>query len=259
MIKKAVYAYKLYGQHYKPLDQSFFDVARLSVFFAKKFYTTVLHCDSYTKNELERNDVFFDEYVLHDDWPEINTSSQSGIYKVLVVSQQTDPFVLLDLDTIIFAPIVSTADITYGFAETSSDYMTTGNFEYVYEYYYKSYIANKHKIDIPLYWSTFPNNSLVAFKNAAISNFAAHRILNLNLDFKKSSAQFYEQFLLYNFMRFYDAKISFLQKNLHDLSGYNIYQHMGRGFIHLSDYYKDSGKKLMKELSEGYRINLNSI
>ena len=220
---KAIYCYKFMDKFWKPKDEYFWRLAKLSIDYSKQFHTTVLYSDKRTYDIFSSKGLVFDEWV--DMTKQFNriTIHNYCMAKIESMIQQTSPYVVLDLDILLFEKIQPTHSITFGFKEvntTSVDtlHAKTSHIEYVNEYYKKYYdIFRTNIIDTPVNfdWCTFPNNSIVIVNNPKIVSEVYKHILNmLGDDIYKIpptyTAQFYEQFLFYNYLRYYNVDIGFV-------------------------------------------------
>ena len=97
---KVIYAFKQFSKHYKPFDDTFFELARLSVELSKKYYTTEFYCDSESKILFEANGVFFDKVIVSDKI-ESYSGSLTSMAKVYAMIEQTEPYIIVDFDTLI--------------------------------------------------------------------------------------------------------------------------------------------------------------
>lgn len=252
MVKNAIYSYKLFDDYFKPLDDNFFNIARLSVKLSGVHYRTILYCDQLTKEAFDKEEVIFDEYRIREEWFENIDRTSSGVPKILAISEQTEPYVLLDLDTLIFVPITTQKSILYGFKEANNSLIQ--DIDYIKEHYIESYYRVENDIDIPLKWDIFPSNCLMVITNPLILKEAANYTLSrLEGRFSQVSAMFYEQFLIFNFLRYHNVPFEFLYEYspvYPDLPELKIEEVIGKQFVHLGDYYKTNQKRLVKELTK---------
>ena len=85
--------------------QNFWNVARLSVTYANRFYNTILYCDTNTKKLFESNKVPINEYIIVDDIEKYDgvIYPMPKIYGILEHCRRypNQPFYHIDLDTVI--------------------------------------------------------------------------------------------------------------------------------------------------------------
>lgn len=251
MVREAVYSYTIFKDYWKPLDESFYNVAKLSIRLAKMHYKTVLYCDSNTRRIFNNNGLHFDSYVVQDSWFAGIDRTTSGKPKILAALDQTAPYILLDLDTLIFSNLYSSKSVAYGFKEASNgeDY----DLDYIDKFYRKSYNVIKDRLDFRLEWRNYPNNSLVIVNNPSIVRMGYEYVEKvMEGNFKNTSAMFYEQFLLYNFLLHHNTPIEFLYDKppvyLED-SNNTIAHIMSKQFAHLGDYNHTRQMEIVKEIT----------
>lgn len=255
---KVVFAYKILRNFWKPRDEYFFKLAKVSVDFAKKLYPTVLYSDKNTYEIFKSNGIIFDEFV--DSTKLFNTveANTYALPKVLVMSQIDYPYIMCDLDTILFERINTTNSVTFGYKEVdiSTKYPLSTHkkvLEYVEEYYERpfNYFTTYHKDIIKSYnWDIMPSNSLVVVNNPNLVKDIYKKIIKL-LDGKYEfyTVQFYEQFLFYNFLLDYKSDIDFIYESTpsseeDEIDNFkNLFSFK---FLHLDKYFQsDNQKKLI--------------
>lgn len=215
---RALFAYKVFDNYWKPKDEYFWTVAKLSVEYASKFYTTCLYADTKTQKILSANGVEFDEFVDSTKLFNKVTEHSYGMAKVLAMMDQVEPYVVLDLDTVIFSSFNSNAPICYGHKEINLEAIKPvgdkiPDLYYLEEYYKRPYERFKLKYDHNLRdinWNYFPSNSLILVNSPFLVKQIYTEILNIMEEDIFSipppyTVQFYEQFLFYNF--FNDLKL----------------------------------------------------
>lgn len=263
---KAVYSYIILDRFWKKRTEDFFKLARLSVNYTKKIYPTVLYTDTRSKEIFDKNGVIFDEYVVNDDYfKEVNEHTY-GLSKFIVFLKEESPYVTLDLDTIIFSKLYSNNPVTYGYKEI--DFAAVTGYEekqlhikYLKKYYWKynSLVESKlkeknieHSID------TYPSNSLMIVNNPSLVKECAKQVINLiDKDYRKYTVQFYEQYLLYLFLRKYSPETGFVTYDNPDTAfkdfekGYELGDVLRHKFLHLDRYDRDDNvKKIINELHD---------
>lgn len=250
MITRAIYSYKILDDYWKGQSDTFYTLAKLSLKLAKRYYKTVLYCDRITDKKFRENGLIFDEVIILNSLREVN-SKNYGLSKIYAMMEETEPYVILDLDTLIFEPINTTHTITYGYKEVEPEKISNKN--YVNEYYLDSYNNFKDKIGFELDWLTFPNNSLVVVNNPFIVKEIYQKILKIiDGDYSKTTVQFYEQFLLYNYLKEYKVDVGFLYEFApfsEFLDKYDVTNAIAKKFIHLDFYFRQpNSEKFIQEL-----------
>ena len=223
---KVIFTYKILDSFWKPKDQCFWDVAKLAVDQANKFYSTVLYADKFTYRKFKSKGLLFNEFVDSTELLEQVTEHTYGMAKMLVMMEQDSPYIMLDLDTVLFSNISTNKHIAYGYKEVN-----TANkkeiknkileVEYLEEYYKRSFDIFKSKYDFKLKnidWDSYPSNSLIIVNSPKLIAEAVKKILGtlkeeVNIVPPIYTVQFYEQFLLYNLLREYKIKVDFLYQS----------------------------------------------
>ena len=248
---KIIYSYKILNNFWKKRTKDFFNVARLSVEYSRKLYTTVLYTDSLSKQIFDSNKVFFDEYVINDSlFTEVNEHTY-GLSKFAVFRNETSPYITLDLDAVLFENITSNNSITYGYKEVD---LTIGSdieekqihIDYLKRYYspYFNKVENRFEQNkFTLYTDIYPSNSLVLVNNPFLMKECADAVIKfMNKDYRSYTVQFYEQYLLYMFLRNYKADIGFISESnpIIDLNKEYVMSDIFRlKFLHLDKYDRD--------------------
>lgn len=258
---KAIFAYKILDNFWKPKDKYFWKLAKLSVKAASRFYDTVLYSDDFTREYFNSRGLKFNSYQKASPEFDSITEHSYGLAKVFAIMDQKEAFVTLDLDTVLLSKPFSSAHIMYGHKEIDmtvnkpiSDMQT--DLDYLKKYYEDSFTKCKNQFDIKSFdWRTFPSNSLMLINSPEIIKSAYKEILsNLNHEINtvppKYTVQFYEQFLLYNILKRDSIDIDFIYK---DPPG--IKKPLTWKYLHLDKYDRDNKIKetiefLEKKLSQ---------
>lgn len=203
----AIYAYKEFSNHYKPLNDDFYELSKLSIISAKKYYKTVLYCDSVTNKKFIENGLLFDEVIILDKIENYGGNLYC-IPKIMAMMEQKEPYIMLDFDSIILEPITSNHTITYGHYEVNL--MNNSNDD-VINWYHESYIKpfrehlknyfNNDELNF-FDWIKTPNFSLLIVNNPYIVNHIYRTIIDripLNV-MEKCTATLIEQFLCHQFL-----------------------------------------------------------
>lgn len=259
----ALFAYKILDNFWKPKDEYFWKLARLSVKAASRFYPTVLYSDARTRDIFHKNGVEFDVYQSASDTFNLVTEHTYGLAKVCAILDQTSPYIALDLDTVLLSKPQSSAHIMYGHKEIDmtvnkpiSDMQTDLN--YLREYYEASFDKFKSKYDlgIKMYdWRTYPSNSLMLVNSPELIKVAYREILDKIEEEIKIvppiyTVQFYEQFLLYNLLNKYDADIEFVYKDPPGVKNPLTWK-----YLHLDKYDRDIDiKKVIDSLEKTFDL-----
>lgn len=172
MIQEAVYTFKKL-KHYKPFDETFFKLAKLSLYSAKQFYTTTLYTDKESFTFLKQGGLEFDKVVLLDSI--INyEGSNYAVPKILTMIDRKEPYIHLDFDSILLSKPTSNSSVSFPFPEPDLKNITGHNpYEFVYIAYVKCFVEQiLDKVDYEkqkrLIWDIFPNNSALIVNNPEI-------------------------------------------------------------------------------------------
>jgi hypothetical protein len=261
---KVIYSFKVFKNHYKPIDDTFFKVAAFSVASASKFYKTKLYCDESSKNLFTQKGIIFDEYeILHE------IKNYNGwLYcmpKIHAMIHEDEPYIHLDFDSLIFEKIYSSHTITYGYPEINlTNNSSLEQMDYLNKYYinpYNKYIVDRIEKLVSTQWNLIPNHSFIMVKSPELVREIYTKILKdipLNV-FEMITPMLIEQFLLYMFLLKNKVDIGFLS----NLPTYDIIDKlMGSYKFYHFDFYANKNRSdeidsILKILSNRYNINLN--
>ena len=137
---EAVYTFKKL-KHYKPFDDTFFRLAKLSLHSAKQYYSTVLYTDNDSLEFLTNGGLKFDRVVLLDSIEKYKGINYA-MPKILTMISRKEPYIHLDFDSILIEKPHSTAQVSFPFPEPDLTNITTHNpYEFVYIAYVKCYVG----------------------------------------------------------------------------------------------------------------------
>jgi hypothetical protein len=246
---KVIYGFKQMDEHYKPFNEDFVRLAKLSVKSAKKYYKTKFYCDSKSLEFFNDNEIFFDEVVVINDFID-DFPTQFPISKIYGMMNETEPFILLDFDVVLLEEINPTHTITYGHPEVQlvDKFIGLDVLLYTHEHYLKPF--NEHirkyfnnedlsKVD----WITYPSFCLVAVKNPMIIKSIYKNIIETisKEDISMIPPMLFEQFLCHQQI---------------------IKHNVDYGFLSLNHYYNDGDFDPIKMISKKYvhlHINKKNI
>lgn len=241
----AVYAYTHKDHHYKPLNEDFFRLAKLSVKSSKKYYKTRFYCDEISLKLFNENEVFFDEVVMVSDFVK-EYPTVSSISKIYAMMHQQEPYLLLDFDTILLEKISSTHTITYGHPEVqiNEKYNGLDTMLYTFDRYIKpfndhvrKYFTNDELLKID--WLTYPSFCIVMVKTPLIMKNIYDEIFNM-LDkevIKNITSELLEQFLSHQKVLKYKVDYGFLSRDHYengDHVNFNVMNMITKKYVHLN-------------------------
>lgn len=241
----AVFAFKIIDNHYKPINEDFIRLAKLSVKSAKKFYKTKIYCDVNSHIFFTQNDILFDEVVIInefiDDYP-----AHYSIPKIYAMIKETEPYVLMDLDVVLFEKLESQRTITYGYSEIdlTRKHVNTPMITWAQNSYITPFVNNiqKYYNDQELFamnWSVYPCFCVVIVKNPMIMSTIFKTIFKLidKEDINKITPTLLEQFLSHQYILKYNVDFGFINEDATDDSynpnDFNILTLISNKFVHL--------------------------
>lgn len=255
MITRAIYSYTILNDYWKGQSDDFFELAALSVKLAKRHYKNVaFYTDRKTEKKFKEYGIEFDEVIYLPEMKDVSEHTY-GLAKIYAMMKQITPYVILDFDTLVFENIQTPHTITYGYKEGEPE--NIAGVKYINRYYLQPYEELKDKIDIPLDWLTFPNNSFVAVKNPFLVKNIYEKILNImknDMDNPLNTVQFWEQCLLYNYLAYYKTDIGFLYEYApfpEHSAEYDLNLALAKKMVHIDFYFRQSKSiELIKQIEE---------
>lgn len=255
---KVIYSFKRFRHHYKALDQTFLRLAKYSVECASKWYKTKLYSDSKSRELFDSYEIYFDEYEVLDEIEEYKGISYC-IPKLYAMIAESDPYIHLDFDLILYEKLNFPESITYAYPEVDfKQAAPTATINYTLEHYIKPYgliPQNKFHSEIETDWCTIPNHSLIAVKNPKLVKNIYSKILDLltEEEIEILPPMLVEQYLLYRYLVKNNIKVGYVYKRVpqgieHKVSGSYKFYHFQKydestpesNYInsYLKDYYK---------------------
>ena len=220
IIDKVIFPYKIFNGWPLPheSDESFLELAELSIEQAKKHYCVHLIADNKTIEYFESTDLKFD--VVEESKSIENYNGKSyGVPKMLAMMEQNDPYIMLDFDSILLKDLPDVTDVTFGFPDVdfTKEAITEGMMNYCFNIYYnqkeiesiKKYLPENYYLD----WKKLPNSSLVMVPEPEIIKNIYSEILDTFKDIIEDvSPMLTEQFLLAQYLRLQGHHYKFIQK-----------------------------------------------
>ena len=210
---RAVFCYKpvagLKGDyiHYKPLSESFFKLARLSVKTISQYYKTYFYTDFDTANLFKENGLSFNEVIILNEL-ENNTFRNYAIPKMYTMVSQEQPFIMFDFDTILDEKLDERSDIVYAYYEADfTSYFNPHTFDYIKESYIEPFnnILSKYYDEgfvKGIDWRRYPNFSAIMINDVLIPKMCYGDLMNkVPLEVIESlPPTLIEQFLLHQYV-----------------------------------------------------------
>jgi hypothetical protein len=256
---EAIYSFKRIFNHYKPLSENFYRLAKISISLAKRYYNTKLYCDTEAFIDFKKNGLIFDEVVILKELDEYNGNLYC-IPKINAMLNQTEPYVMLDFDSLIMEKLESTHTITYGYYEvdlinypSNNAHMSWINEGYLEPFQKIKDLYTQHELN-RFDWRQFPNTSLLMVKNPGLVRTIFNEMftkIEPSL-VEETTTTLIEQFLLHQYVRmsradygvFTDSPIETVD-NLAELMHTKKYLHLNinedgfdKALDMLEDYYK---------------------
>jgi hypothetical protein len=244
---KVIFAFTSVTNHYKPLNNDFLKLAKLSVKSASKFYKTKIYCDTKSLNIFNENNITFDEVILIDDFIKDYTdnylnTNQYSISKIYAMMQESEPYILMDLDVVLFEKLESTHTITYGQPELRiNEYLGTRQLEWVNKSYLNPFSLIKgHFSDEEIGefdWITYPSFCVIMVKNPLFVSETYNKILNKipKKDVLKITPTLLEQFLFHQSVIKHMVDFGFFISNIYYSETVSDFMSLiSQKFVHLN-------------------------
>jgi len=170
-----IYSYRRILYNKKELTPAFWNMARLSVTYANRFYNTILYCDSETKKLFENKKIPIKKYVELDEIENYKgvIYPMPKIYGLIKHCEDNPntPFFHIDLDTIIINKLTEPKEVI-GFSHPEINLkkrVTPSVIEFLQRSYIKPYeMLELHKQIGEYDFSFVPNYCIIYIKNGVI-------------------------------------------------------------------------------------------
>ena len=240
----AIFAFKIIDNHYKPINDDFIRLTKLSVKSAKKFYKTKIYCDVNSHNFFTQNNILFDEVVIInefiDDYP-----TQYSIPKIYAMIKETEPYILMDLDVVLFEKLESSRTITYGYPEINLNRnVNLNDVTWAHDSYIKPFINNIQKYYSEqelsaMNWSIYPCFCVVIVKNPLIMSTIFKTLFKLIdiKDINEITPTLLEQFLSHQYIIKHNVDFGFISEeatdDTYDPNDFDKLKLISNKFLHL--------------------------
>jgi hypothetical protein len=241
----AIYSFKKFDGHYKPINDDFLRLAKLSVKSAKKYYKTRFYSDQESFDFFTENGIIFDEFVLMGDFVN-NFPSQVTISKIYAMMKETEPYIMLDFDVVLFEKLESKNTITYGHPEVeiTYDYVGLDSLMYTYDYYLKPFNDHIRKYFnddeiLKMDWIRYPSFCVMMVKTPLLIRNIYKNIFNkISIeDIEIIPPMLLEQFLCHQEIVKNKTDFGFLSNN-HYINGdeviFNEMDMISKKYVHLN-------------------------
>lgn len=253
-MNKVIFPFKVFP-HWDPphiKDPSFWELAEVVVTQANKFYETVLVCDEYTKKYFG-DKLPFSKVEICSEIGEYNGKS-IAIPKILAMINQKEPYIMLDMDSVLFYPLPKYPNVAFGFAEVdfTKPFISIEILNYAMTHYGKKHELDLVKKNIPkgmgFRYNKIPNCSLVYVPDPEVLKKIYIQILEDHKHIIEDiSPMMLEQFLIIQYLHHFDKRFDWVQKDL----GYIGSSEKGTYYFHW-DKYNTLSSPLLKLLRERY-------
>lgn len=138
----------------KGLTDGVWKLAKLSVEQANLFGNTKMYCDSESYTRFHNSDIPFKELIHYRQLDTFDTHHW-GLHKLMVMRDQANPYLHIDLDTILLKPptIKKDVDVTFGFKAWDFRVGHSINWDEI-DYVYNVYVSNfkKYHLNSKMEW-----------------------------------------------------------------------------------------------------------
>lgn len=286
-----IYSYKRVLQNKKELSANFWNVARLSVSYANRFYNTILYCDTNTKKLFKSNEIPIKEYIIVDEIEKYDgvVYPMPKIYGILEHCKRypNKPFYHIDLDTVIINKL-SEPKQSFAFSHPEinlKERVTPTVIDFLTKAYLEPYDRIKLIEQIGEYdFSFIPNYNIIYIKNTKLGSYYWNKLLDIiesNEVIKSKSlgdileagvSQLLEQYTFYHLLKQDKIKVGIYSKmgtfdffggyvrlsnDLISLNDITIEQLNKYDYLHLSSYdvFQESTDTVVKILMDELGIS----
>jgi hypothetical protein len=239
---KAIYGFTMMPNHYKPMNDEFIRLARLSVASIKKYYNTKFYCDKKSLNFFTENGITFDEVVIINQFSEeyVNHYSISKIYAMM---NETEPYILFDFDVVLFEKLESKHTITYGQPELIiGEYLGHRQLQWINKAYLTSFndYAKEHFTEDEINamdWLTYPSFCVLMVKNPSFVNQVYKEIFSKipKKDILRITPTLLEQFLFHQYVIKHMVDFGFFVSNIYYNEGSSDFMSLtAQKFVHFN-------------------------
>jgi len=248
----ALYSFIKLARYYKPINNDFIRLAKLSVESVSRFYKTKIYCDTESLELFTKNQIYFDEVVIIDEFID-DYKNHSSIGKIYAMMTETEPYISFDLDIILFEKISTTHTIAYSHPEVIINETSRINeLNWVNEKYHTPF--NLHLKEFytdtsHFNWTVYPCFCIVYVNNPLLISSIYKDIFNrLPIDtIEKIPPLLLEQFLCHQYIIKYKTDFGFLSDNITIHNNFTLLDLVSKKYLHININNPNS-KSIIKNL-----------
>lgn len=239
----AIFAYNRMDYHYKPMNDDFFILAKLSVKSAKKYYNTKFYGDKYSYDLFCNKGIDFDDVIIINDEDIFKYYNIYSISKIYGMMMETEPYILLDFDVVLFEKLESNKTITYGQPELIiEEDIALKELNWVYKSYINPFDENlkdfytKELEDFR--WKVYPSFCVMMVNNPLFVSSSYKDIFNRipQETIHKLTPTLLEQLLLHQYVNYHKVDYGFFIKyNYYNIdTDFHPIKMVSKKFVHLN-------------------------
>jgi len=248
----AVYSFIKLDRYYKPINNDFIRLARLSVKSVSRFYKTKIYCDAASLELFTSKEIYFDDVVIIDEF--INDyKNHSSIAKIYAMMVETEPYITFDFDIVLFEKLLTTHTITYSHPEVVINEKTQMNeLDWVNKQYhtpFNLYLKEFYNDGSYFDWSTYPCFCIVYVNNPLLISSIYKDIFNrLPIEtIEQIPPVLLEQFLCHQYILKYKTDFGFFSDNISIDNDFKLLDLVSKKYLHININNLNS-KSIIKEL-----------
>jgi hypothetical protein len=248
----ALYSFIKLDRYYKPINNDFIRLAKLSVKSVSRFYKTKIYCDAESLEFFTRNQIHFDEVVVIDEFID-KYKNHSSIGKIYAMMVETEPYISFDFDIVLFEKISTTHTIAYSHPEVTINETTrVSELNWVSKQYHTPF--NLHLKDFytdtsHFNWTTYPCFCILYVNNPLLISSIYKDIFNrLPIEtIERIPPVLLEQFLCHQYVLKYKTDFGFLSDNISINNDFTLLDLVSKKYLHININNLNS-KNIIKQL-----------
>lgn len=240
---KAIFAFNKVNYHYKPINDDFLRLAKLSVKSAKKYYKTKFYGDRQSYEYFKKNEILFDDVTIISDNEISKYYNIYSISKIYGMIYETEPYIILDFDVVLFEKLESNKSITYGQPElVIEEDVALKQLMWAYDSYInpfnthlKEYYLNELE---DFRWKVYPSFCVMIVNNPMFVSSSYIDIFKRIPErvVHKITPTLLEQLLLHQYVNYFNVDYNFfMEHNYHNKNqDFGNIKLISKKFIHLN-------------------------